>query len=115
MKKDIMEYKGYLGSAHFSADDKVFFGKLEYIRSLISYEGADVLSLQKAFKEAVDDYLTFCEETGKEPEKPFKGTFNIRIDPDLHRKLVETAANQGVTLNAYIKNVLTHAVSSDHV
>ncbi len=115
MKKDIMEYRGYFGSAHYSDDDEVFFGKLEYIRALISYEGTDVSSLQKAFKEAVDDYLAFCKETGKEPEKPFKGTFNIRIDPDLHKKLVETATDHGVTLNAYIKDILTHAVSRDHV
>lgn len=114
MKKDMMEYKGYFGSAHYSDDDEVFFGKLEYIRALVSYEGMDVSSLQKAFKEAVDDYLTFCKETGKEPEKPFKGTFNIRIDPALHKKLVATAADQGVTLNSYIKDVLTHAVSNDH-
>ena len=115
MKKDIMEYKGYFGSAHYSDDDQVFFGKLEYISDLVSYEGANVKSLQKAFKEAVDDYLTACEKTGKEPEKPFKGSFNIRIDPDLHKRLVETATDQGITLNAYIKDVLQQAVISDHV
>ncbi len=111
MKKDMMEYEGYLGSAHYSDDDQVFFGKLEFISALVSYEGKDVKSLKKAFKEAVDDYLAFCKESGKEPEKPFKGSFNIRIDSDLHRKLVETATDQGVTLNTYIKDVLHHAVS----
>jgi predicted HicB family RNase H-like nuclease len=115
MKKDMMEYKGYFGAAHYSDDDQVFFGKLEYIRDLVSYEGVDVKSLQKAFKEAVDDYLAVCEKTGKEPERPFKGTFNIRIDPELHKRLVETATDQGITLNAYIKDVLQHAVTSDRV
>lgn len=115
MKKDMMDYKGYFGSAHYSDEDQVFFGKLEYISDLVSYEGADVKSLQKAFKEAVDDYLAACEKTGKEPEKPFKGTFNIRIDSNLHKKLVETATDQGITLNAYIKDVLQHAVTGEHV
>lgn len=109
--KDMMEYKGYLGSAHYSDDDKVFYGKVEFIRALVSYEGADVKSLQKAFKEAVDDYLALCKESGKDPEKPFKGSFNVRIEPELHRKLTELATGQGMTLNAYIKNVLQHVVS----
>ena len=72
--QDSMEYKGYFGSVLYNDDDKVFYGKLEVIRALVSYEGADVSSLRVAFEEAVDDYLEFCKETGKQPEKPFKGS-----------------------------------------
>ena len=60
--KDTMEYNGYFGSVHYNDDDKVFYGKLEFIRALVSYEGTDVVSLRTAFEEAVDDYLEFCEE-----------------------------------------------------
>jgi len=37
-------------------------------------------SLRKAFEEAVEDYLQTCREQGKEPEHPFKGSFNIRVE-----------------------------------
>ena len=79
--KDTMEYKGYFGSVHYNDDDKALYGELEFISALVSYEGTDVASLRAAFEEAVDDYLEFCKETGKQPEKPFKGSFNLRLDP----------------------------------
>jgi predicted HicB family RNase H-like nuclease len=104
--KDAMEYNGYFGSVHYNDDDKVFYGKLEFICALVSYEGTDVVSLRTAFEEAVDDYLEFCKETGKQPEKPFKGSFNLRLDPELHKRLVSNAMNEGKTLNAFIKDIL---------
>ena len=68
--KDMLEYKGYIGSVHYSNEDKVFFGKVEFIRSLVSYEGHDVTSLKKAFEEAVEDYLFLCKEKRKDPAQP---------------------------------------------
>jgi predicted HicB family RNase H-like nuclease len=112
--KDMMTYKGYFGSVHYNDDDKVFYGKLEFIRALVSYEGTDVVSLRTAFEEAVDDYLDLCEETGKKPEKPFKGTFNIRLDPSLHQRLVAHAMDKGMTLNSLIRDALEKAVSETH-
>ena len=112
--KDSMEYNGYFGSVHYNDDDKVFYGKLEFIRALVSYEGTDVVSLRAAFEEAVDDYLEFCKETGKQPEKPFKGTLNLRLDPELHKRLVSNAMSEGKTLNAFIRELLQRAVSETH-
>jgi predicted HicB family RNase H-like nuclease len=109
--KDTMEYNGYFGSVHYNDDDKVFYGKLEFIRALVSYEGTDVVSLRAAFEEAVDDYLEFCKETGKQPEKPFKGSFNLRLDPELHKRLVNNAMSEGKTLNTFVKDLLQRAVS----
>ena len=60
--KDLMEYKGFFGSVRYSAEDRVFFGKIEHIRSLVTFEGTDVDSLKFAFIEAVDDYLETCRE-----------------------------------------------------
>ena len=63
-----MEYKGYVGSVEFSEADGVFFGKVQGIRSLISYEGETAEELIQDFHEAVDDYLVLCEEEGRMPE-----------------------------------------------
>ena len=74
--------------------------------SAVSYEGTDVKSLRKSFEEAVDDYLQTCREQGKEPEHPFKGSFNIRIGSSLHQRIVLEATKKGITLNKYIVDVL---------
>lgn len=104
--KDMMEYKEYLGSVHYSDEDHIFYGKLEYIRSLINYEGTDVDSLRQAFEESVEDYLAHCQETGENPEQPFKGTFNVRPGTELHRKAVLYAKDKGITLNDLVKEAI---------
>ena len=73
-----MEYKGYRGSVEFSEEDGLFFGKIQGIRSLISYEGTDAAALMQDFHTAVDDYLISCAEDGMEPEIA-KSTENVRI------------------------------------
>ncbi len=111
--KDMMKYKEYFGSVHYSDEDRTFFGKIEFIRALVSYEGTDVKTLRQAFEEAVDDYLDTCAEQGKEPEKPFKGTFNVRIGPELHQRVAMAAAQQGVTLNGFIADVLKRETATE--
>jgi len=103
---DMMKYKGYLGSIHYSDEDKVFYGKVEYIQSLISFEGEDVASLRSSFQESIDDYLSLCAEKKIEPEKPFKGSFNVRVSSQLHRKAVLFAEQQGVNLNTVVRDAL---------
>ena len=64
----MMEHKGYFGSVSYDDEDRIFYGKVEFIRSLISYEGDDVKSLRSNFCEAVDDYLALAQEKNIAPE-----------------------------------------------
>ncbi len=107
----MMAYKGYYGSVHYSDEDKVFHGKIEFIRSLVSYEGTDVRSLHAAFEEAVDDYMDLCEAEGKEPEMPFKGSFNVRTGTELHRRAALIAKSQGTNLNKIVTDALEKYLS----
>jgi predicted HicB family RNase H-like nuclease len=111
--KDTITYKGYTGSVHYSDDDRVFYGKVEYIRSLISYEGTDVESLRTAFEEAVDDYLELCKKEGRVPEQPFSGSFNVRTGTDLHRHAVLLAKERGTTLNRVVSDALTRYLQQE--
>jgi predicted HicB family RNase H-like nuclease len=104
--KNMLEYKGYLGSLQYSADDHVFYGKIEHIRSLITFEGTDVETLEKAFREAVEDYLDTCQELGRKPEKPFKGTFNVRTGQERHRRASVYAATHDKSLNQVVNEAL---------
>ena len=98
------EYKGYVGSVEFSESDQILFGKVQGIRSLISYEGTTVSELIEDFHGAVDDYLELCSAEGKLPEKAFKGSFNIRFkDPELHKKAAVYAYNHKVSLNSVVE------------
>ena len=112
--KDMMDYKGYLGSVHYNDQDKVFYGKVEYIRSLISYEGHDVETLWTSFQEGVDDYLELCQHKEIAPEQTFKGSFNIRPGTELHRRAAIAAQKQGVNLNRLVSEALEQYLTSHH-
>lgn len=106
MKKNILLYKEYWASVSYSNEDNVFFGKIEGINDLINFEGQSVDELKASFIEAVDDYIETCKEIGKEPLKPYKGTFNIRISPELHKVLASKAVEEGISLNSLIEKTL---------
>jgi|SRR6185437_14462270 len=109
---DVMEYKGYYASVHFSAEDDVFFGKLLGIDDLVNFEGASVKELKKAFREALNDYLKTCTELGKEPNKTYKGSFNVRISTDLHKAAAIYAASNNISLNEFIKTAINFALQN---
>ena len=106
----LFRYKGFYGSAEASVEDNCLFGKLEFIEPLISYEGQNVEELEQAFKEAVDDYLLDCEELGREPAKPCKGSFNVRIGPVLHRHALIVAKENNLNLNEFVKRSIEQAI-----
>ena len=104
--KNLLEYKGYYGSVEYSSEDVLLYGKVLGINSLISYEGESVAELQQDFEGAVDDYLEVCAENGTEPEKTYKGSFNVRIAPQLHKKLSMYSISQNKSLNATVEEAL---------
>ena len=109
--KDLIHYKGYYGSVHYSDDDQVFFGKIEYIKSLVNYEGTDVISLKQAFQEAVDDYLELCQNEGITPDQSFRGSFNVRTGSALHRQATLYAKEKGINLNNVVIKALKQYLS----
>jgi len=101
--KNILTYKGYIGSVNFSADDNVFFGKLEGIDDLITFEGETVQELKDAFHYMVDEHIKDCRMANIPTEKSYKGSFNVRLTPDLHRRAAISAKMYGTTLNSFVK------------
>jgi len=105
-----MKYKNYYGSVEFSNEDSVFWGKIIGINDHITYEGDSVETLRNNFQEAVDDYFEICIEIGKNPEKAYKGTFNVRIAPALHRELAIYSTAQGKTLNSTVEEAIRNYI-----
>lgn len=113
--KEPFEYKGYFGSIELSLEDNLLFGKLLYIKDLISYSAGTPAELFDAFKHAVDDYLETCAELGDKPEQPFKGSLGIRLTPELHKDCALSAIRQNISLNEWIKLACMEKLASKNV
>ena len=103
---DILTYKGFIGSVHFSSQDDVFFGKIEGVNDLITFEGGSVKELKEAFRYVVDEHIRDCEVENIPVEKSYKGCFNLRLSPELHRRAAITAKAHGSTLNSFVRKAI---------
>lgn len=101
-----LSYKNYNGTVEYSKEDDCLFGKVIGIKSLLSYEGESIKELKVDFHKVIDEYLADCRERDIEPELPFKGTFNIRISPELHRNIALYAMEHGKSLNAAVEEAI---------
>jgi predicted HicB family RNase H-like nuclease len=101
-----LQHKGYSGSVLYSAEDEMLHGRVLGIRDTISYGGTTVKSLRKNFRDAVDEYLRFCEQTGKVPNPPFKGSFNVRVSAELHQRAALYADQNDMKLNTVVQKAL---------
>jgi len=108
--KDLLVYKDFIGSVHFNADDEVFYGKIQGINDLVTFEGKTVSEIKKSFYNAVDDYIELCKKVNKEPFKSVKGSFNVRIHPELHKKAAIKAHILGISLNQLVQKAIEHEV-----
>jgi predicted HicB family RNase H-like nuclease len=108
---EVLKYKGYHGSTEYSLEDDCLHGRLLGITDMITYEGNSVKEIKIAFKDSVDDYLAFCKERGKEPNKPYSGKMMFRVDPKVHASAARAAQLKGISLNQWAEEVLREAAS----
>lgn len=102
----MLQYKGYTGRVEFDDEADVFHGEVCGLRDVIDFQGSSPKELKNAFRDSIDAYLELCAELGQEPDKPFSGRMLVRMPPDLHRDLHNTAAAQQMSLNALIIRLL---------
>ncbi len=110
MSDNVLEYKGYYTKIQYSAEDHVLFGKIEGIKDLVNFECDSLDNVEEEFHCAVDDYLALCKDLGEDPDKPYKGVFNVRITPDLHRQAAIAADKKGETLNSFVAKAIKEAL-----
>lgn len=102
----MMEYKGYIGIVEYDSDAKLFHGDIVNTRDVITFQGTTVNEIEKAFRESIDDYISWCKEEGVEPEKPYSGKFNVRLSPELHREIAITSKKMNVSINSFVEKAL---------
>lgn len=105
-----LNYKGFIGAFNYAEEDDILFGKIEGVTDLVTFQGASIQEVKKAFTEAVEDYIILCDEVGKEPMKSFKGSFNVRLTPQLHRQITLEAVKNNMNLNQFIQKTLEKVV-----
>lgn len=109
----MIEYKGYVGVFEFDPEIDAFHGTVVNTNDVISFYGASVAELRKEMRKSVDEYLAFCREQGREPEKPFSGNILVRTSPELHRKVALEAVRHHISMNTYVQQILEEAVSEE--
>jgi predicted HicB family RNase H-like nuclease len=109
---NLLNYKGYYGTIEHSVEEALLYGKVIGINALLSYEGLTIEALKKDFENVLDDYLTECEQRGVKPEKAYKGSFNVRVDPELHRMAAIKAKSIGMSLNRLIELELRNSLKA---
>lgn len=103
----MLKYKGYSANLEIDADEQVIYGTVLDLQDVIHFEGETVAEATQAFEDSVDEYLDYCNEIGRTPEKPFSGHFTVRTSPELHRKIYIAATEANLSLNAYIEATLS--------
>lgn len=108
----MMEYRGYHAQVEYDAEDQLFIGKVFGIVDSLNFHGSTVKELEAMFHQSIDNYLAMCQETGKNPNKEFKGSFNVRLTPELHRNMSMEAAREGITLNQCVSKAIQQFLAS---
>lgn len=106
----MLMYKGYIGHVELDEEAAIFHGEVINTRDVITFQGTTVKELQRAFIDSIEDYLAFCAERNENPDKPFSGKFNLRLDPSLHRQAFILAKQHGMSLNEWVTQAIQHQV-----
>ena len=106
----MIEYKGYTGVLEFDPSIDAFHGRIVGLQDVVTFQGTSLDELRSEMAESVDDYLEFCAEVGKEPERPYRGEFLVRTTPELHRAATIEAEAAGLSLNAWVEAAITSVV-----
>lgn len=107
----VMEYNGYHAKVEYDGEDNIFVGMVIGLNDMLGFHGTSVDELMISFQNCVDNYLSWCAEAGKDPEKEFKGVLNVRISPDSHREAAMDAAMDGITMNQFVAEAIEEKIA----
>jgi predicted HicB family RNase H-like nuclease len=101
-----MTHDGYVARVELDEEAGLFHGEVVNTRDVLTFQGRTLDELKTAFADTIADYVDWCRERGKEPERPYSGNFTVRVSPELHRRIAAAAAREGKSVNAYVVSAL---------
>ncbi len=105
-----IEYRGYKAKVCYSHEDEALVGRVIDVDALIMFSGQSISEMKVEFKAAIDSYIEECEQLGTQPERPYKGSFNVRVGCEVHRKAANKAKAWGISLNEFVRIAIEQAV-----
>ena len=109
---NMLSYKGYHASIEYDAEDGILVGTVFGVRDTLAFHGSSIAEITETFHDCIDTYLQVCAEPGISPDKQYRGSFNVRIPPELHRKAAFAAEQKGISLNQLIQEAIEDRVAS---
>jgi len=103
---NMMKYKNYTARIEYDEEDRIFVGHLAGLSDIVGFHGSTVDELESAFHQAVDDYISISEETGRPAQKPYSGNLMLRVSPDIHAAVAVAAEVQGKSINQWAAQAL---------
>ncbi len=111
MITSLMEYNGYHAKVEFDQEDQIFIGHVLGINDSLNFHGESVKELNQSMRDCIDNYIDYCSQIGKIPEKEFKGSFNVRIKPEQHKKIALYAASKGISINQFVTKAIEDEIN----
>lgn len=105
----MLTYKGYIAKTHVDFKEGILSGRVINTRDTIHFQADTADQLKREFKLSVDEYIAFCRENGREPERPRHGKISLRVTPQLHSAAISAASLEGLSLNAWISKTIEKA------
>src|SRR5271166_1021252 len=103
---NMLEHKGYLATVELDQGEGFFHGEVVNTRAVLAFVGNSLDELKHEFAETIAVYEEFCRERGESPERPYSGSFMLRVPAELHRRAAESAARAGKSLNSFVRDAL---------
>lgn len=112
---NIIEYKGYHAKLDVNFDDNILVGTVIGVNDTLCFHATTVDEAKEVFANCIDEYLEMCKEFGREPDKEYKGSFNVRITPELHKKADLEARKRNISLNQFVMDSIENEISGQSV
>ncbi len=104
-----MRHGDYVARIDYDPDSGRFGGEVVNAADVITFHGTSVQELEREFAASVRAHLAFCKRKKIAPARPFSGTFNLRVGPDVHARVSAAASVAGESMNAWVANTLDRA------
>lgn len=105
----------YTLTVRWSADDELFVARVKEIEGCTGHGGSEAEAIAM-LRDNMREWISFCLEAGDEIPLPAdsdylpSGKWLQRVPRSLHKRLVECAENEGVSLNTFVTACLAQAV-----
>ena len=111
----MLKYKNFLGKVTYDDQAKILHGEVIGINDVITFQAKDTGAIEKEFRASVNDYLAFCKEGGREPEKSVSGETRIRMGEERHLLVSKASQIKNISMNDWLNEAIDEKIKKDHL